>query len=145
MPRSWILPLPFLALLLFVGCGAPLAGRWHGTFDHGPVAAHPLALQMQDDGQKGTLDVREKGKDFDHFTVCSVEVTPDRHVTLTYDANRPNCDTGAQNRVPSELRTLKGQVGDSVFYGDVLRGAENLGFFRIFRDAEHLPGDVTGS
>ena len=142
MPRLWILPLP---LLLLAACGAPMAGNWHGTFDHGPVAARPLVLHIQDDGQKGWLEVTEPGKAFKRFTVCSVDVDPNRRVTLTYDANRPNCDTGTQNPDPSEVRTLKGHIGEAVFYGDVLRGSENLGFFRIFRDAEHLPEDVTGS
>ncbi len=142
MPRSWLLILP---LTLFAACGAPMAGTWHGTFDRGPVTAHPLVLHLQDDGQKGWLEVREPGHPFAKFTVCSVDVDPNRRVTLTYDANRPNCDTGTQNPDPSEVRTLKGHVGEAVFYGDVVRGVENLGFFRLFRDAEHLPEDVTGS
>jgi hypothetical protein len=142
---SKLLPMLAAPMLLLVGCGAPMAGNWHGTFDRGPVAAHPLVLHIQDDGQKGWLDVREPGHAFVRFTVCSVEVDPNRRVTLTYDANRPNCDTGNSNPDPSELRTLQGFVGESVFYGDMLRGGEKLGFFRIFRDAEKLPDDVTGS
>lgn len=163
MRRLQTLPLCFkllprlLPILALAACGAPMAGNWHGTFDRGPVAAHPLVLHIanqgfgQDDGQKGWLEVREPGHAFVRFSVCSLEVDPNRRVTLTYDANRPNCDTGTQNPDRSELRKLVGFVGESVFYGDVLRGTENLGFFRIFRDAEppgdaaKLPDAVTGS
>ena len=147
MPRLRFFSLPFALLLtlplLLIGCGAPMAGTWHGTFDRGPVAAHPLVLHVQEDGQKGSLEVRETGGAVTRFSVCSLEVDPNRRVTLTYDANRPNCDAGNADR--SGLRTLQGFVGESVFYGDVLNGSEKLGFFRIFRDADKLPDDVTGS
>lgn len=149
MVHMRVLPLLLVLLaacgVLLSGCGAPLAGQWQGTFDRGPVAAHALTVHVQEDGQKGWLEVREPGKAFARFTLCSLDVDPNRQVTLTYDANRPNCDTGTQNPDKPELRTLKGHVGEAVFYGDVLRGAESLGFFRVFREAEHLPGDVTGS
>lgn len=129
--------LAIATLALMTGaCGAPLAGTWRGTFDHGPVKAYPLVLHVEEDGQKGWLELREPGKSFAKYSLCQVDVDPNRNVTVVYDANRPNCDTGTENRDPSERRTLKGAVGESVAYGDVLTDVANLGFFRLFRDAD---------
>lgn len=130
-------------LLLLPACGAPMAGNWHGTFDKGPVDAHPVVLHVQEDGHTGYLDIHEPGKAFTRFNLCSLDVDPERRVTLVYDANRPNCDAGTQNqggpenKDPPERRTLKGMVGETVYYGDVLKDAEKLGFFRLFRDPDH--------
>ena len=129
---------------LATACGAPMAGSWHGTFDHGPVQAHAVTLHVQEDGQKGWIELREPGKSFAKYTICQLDVDPNRTVTLVYDANRPNCDTGTENKDPSERRTWKGMVGESVFYGDVVNGTNALGFFRFFRDADvaPTPGDT---
>lgn len=143
--RSLSFALLSVCCLLAAACGAPMAGTWRGTFDRGPVAAQRVVVQVQEDGQRGFLDMHEAGKSFSRFQICSLDVSPDRKVSLVYDANRPNCDSDGSNRDPSERRVWQGEVGEALFHGDVVSGSARLGFFRLFRDAERLPAEATGS
>ncbi len=145
----------FRALLLavtFMGCSSPLAGGWQGTADLGPVAAYEVTLQLNEDASAGTLAIRETGKAFEKFTLCSIEVT-ERAMALTYDANRPNCDEKGAD--PSDRRTLLGTVGEGVVFGEIFAagttaGADGkspprLGFFRAFRQPAPEPAPAPPS
>lgn len=119
-----------LIVLVLVGCacGSPLAGRWQGTADIGPVRAQQLVLELDEQGQTGRLHVADPGRT-EAFRLCRVQ-RHGRSLELQYDAARPSCEGNAG--APSELRTLKGTVGEGVVWGQIWRGTENIGFFRAF-------------
>lgn len=131
---------------ILAGCSSPLAGGWQGTADLGPVAAYDVTLQLNEEATAGTIAIREAGKAFEKFTLCSVEVT-ERAMALEYDANRPNCDVKGAD--PSDRRTLVGTVGEGVVFGEILaagsepsadgKPGQRLGFFRAFREPAPSP------
>lgn len=119
-------------LVVLAACSSPVAGGWQGTADLGPVAATDVTLNLDEEGNAGTIAIREPGKVFEKYTICSIHLDK-RDLALTYDANRPNCDDKSPD--PSDRRTLRGTVGEGVVFGEVLGpdARTRVGFFRAFR------------
>lgn len=123
MNRNWMI-LPLVA----AACSSPLAGRWQGTADMGPIAAFELQLEVDADDLTGTLNLREPGKP-ESYRICHID-RRGRAIAIEYDVGRPNCD--ATGSTPSERRVLKGQVGEGIVSGEVWKGSDKLGFFRAY-------------
>jgi len=122
----WIAALAAAAVL--AACGSPLAGRWVGTADLGPIAAYDIEISIPDGDGDGTVALREPDMP-EKFRICQL-VRRARSVEIVYDAGRPDCD--GVGPTPSDRRTLKGEVGEGVLTGEVWRAGVKTGFFRAF-------------
>jgi hypothetical protein len=108
---------------------APLAGSWQGTVDLAGATAWQVALQLDPEESSGEVRVHSDGKGWNTYRLC--RVTRDRSaIELEYDANRPGCE--AQGPTPSERVVLRGTVGETVLFGEVLRAGVRHGFFRAW-------------
>ncbi len=115
-------------LWLVSGCASPLAGKWQGTADIGPIAAFDLQFEVDSEDQPGTIAVREPGRP-EHMRICHID-RQGRAITIEYDVGRPNCD--ASGPTPADRRVLKGTIGEGIVTGEVWKGGDKIGFFRAF-------------
>ena len=110
-----------------VGCTAALAGRWQGTADVGPITAYDLRIEVAGDGKSGRIALLD-GSPGAH-DLCRIDVRG-RDVDLEYDLAQPTCSQ--ESGKPSDRRQLRGTIGEGLVFGELLRGAERIGFFRAY-------------
>lgn len=125
--QNAVLSLTLLALLACAGCAAPIAGRWQGTADVGPIKAYDLQLEVASDGGSGRITVQD-GSVGAH-DLCRIDIRG-RNVDLEYDLAQPTCRS--EEGKPSDRRRLRGTVGEGLVFGEVLQGAQRIGFFRAY-------------
>lgn len=122
-----LLPALLLVLSAASGCAAPIAGRWQGTADVGPINAYDLRLEVASDGKSGRIAVQD-GSPGAH-DLCRIELNG-RDVDLEYDLAQPTCRS--EEGKPSDRRRLRGTVGEGLVFGEVLQGSQRIGFFRAY-------------
>ncbi len=116
-----------LAALALGACSSPLAGRWEGTADLGPIEARPVKLHLAKDGQSGQVSWQEQGAAWRTFAACRVQLQG-RQFEVEFDLAQPDCGSGAQR----DRRILRGTVGERLLFGEIVGAERPVGFFRAF-------------
>lgn len=134
--RAWLLAVAALALAL-PACSAPTAGMWQGTADVGPIDAFPLVVMLPEAAQvdhrmQGVVELQVRG-DTKRFTICSGQAR-NGNVEFEIDWRTPSCKTAAG--AEPDRRIFRGSVGPGLITGVILKGKEQVGFFRAYRPAE---------
>ncbi|MBI5610500.1 MAG: hypothetical protein HY902_16610 [Deltaproteobacteria bacterium] len=116
-----------IAVAAAAACSSPLAGRWEGTADLGPIDAWPVKLHLAKDGQSGQVSWHEPGAMWRTFAACRVQLQG-RQFEVEFDLAQPDCGNGAQR----DRRVLRGTAGERLLFGEILGADRPVGFFRAF-------------
>lgn len=116
-----------LAASALGACSSPMAGRWEGTADLGPIDAWPVKLHLAKDGQSGQVSWQEQGTAWRTFAACRVQLQG-RQFEVEFDLAQPDCGSGAQR----DRRILRGTAGERVLFGEIVGADRAVGFFRAF-------------